>query len=197
VAAVLAAEEPVSRLGFAGPDAGQIVAITAAEGLGIWSLPAGEPLALAPDLRPALAAAPPPPPPGAAAAPPPCDYLVDCAYDAAGGRLLVLAGARTGALGVWALAAAAGGDIAAAPVGDALAASAGRGGHAETVRGAAWDLAAGALCTGGEDCRLALWRWRTPAEDAAAAAAAAAAAGAEEEGPGKVRARHRQGWAPY
>ncbi len=200
LAAVLAAGEPVTRLGFAGPDGGRLFCVTAAEGLLLWALPAGDPLARADDLRPALAAAPPPPPPRLAATPPPppCDYVVDAAYDAAGDRLLVLAGARAGALGVWALAGAGAGAAPPAPVGAALAAPPGRGGHTDTVRAAAWDLAGGALCTGGEDCRLALWRW---ADDAAAAdaadAAADAAAGRSEDGPGKARTRHRQAWAPY
>ncbi|KAI8472326.1 MAG: WD40-repeat-containing domain protein [Monoraphidium minutum] len=137
------------------------------------------------------------------------DYLCGCYWDAASGRLFVVAGTNSGAVGFFPIdeAAALSGALPspAAALGPPPVAL--RGAHGAVVRSvcclapAAADGAAAPLCaTGGEDSKLALWTLAPAAGGVGGGGAAPGASDASTGSGSSGPARHRQGGrraAPY
>ncbi len=75
--------------------------------------------------------------------------VIDCKYHAGSDVLYMLGGNSSGTVGMYALS-----NQGPACVGVLAHAE----GHSEVVRGFDWDVGAGVLCTGGEDCKVCLWQ---------------------------------------
>mmetsp|Transcript_44250 Transcript_44250/g.139600 ORF Transcript_44250/g.139600 Transcript_44250/m.139600 type:complete len:361 (-) Transcript_44250:438-1520(-) len=169
--AVFNVEVAISRIGFCGNLAQQVYCTTNIHSLQMWDVGKEKLLVNVEDMRGALQST----------SPHPVDYLVDCKYQRSTDTLHLFTGSESGHLSMWRL--SSDGPQLEACMQD-------KEGHVAIVRGVCCDFEKSIIWSGGEDCKVCMWK-----HDANSSLPPISTDRAG--GVGKVRNERKMGWSPY